>query len=267
MCTQSSLIYTPEMGVHGMIEFGNRVLTFLLLAIAVASIYLVRRHSPERTDLRRLSMTVLIGILVQAGVGGLTVLLRLHPGAVGVHYLLSVVLVVLATVFVHRSTRPPLPSDDEVTARQTRRLRTLVMSVLCLAALSIVLGTLTTGAGPHAGDDLSARNDLNLNLLQHLHAWAGYALIALSLVAVILSFTTGNGATGRILLLAVTLEALQIGLGIAQARLGLPAALVGAHMLIAIVIVSALTAAALRLPGRTHPSRSPSSITHDVAAR
>lgn len=125
MCTESSLVYTPEMGVHGMIEFGNRVLTFLLLAIAVACVHLVRRHTPHRTDLRNLSLTLLIGILLQAGVGGLTVLLRLHPGTVGVHYLLSVALVAVATVVLHRSTRP---ADGDAPVQNARVFRGLMVS-------------------------------------------------------------------------------------------------------------------------------------------
>lgn len=196
MCTDSSLVYTAEMGVHGIIEFGNRVLTFLLVAIAVTCLLWVSRCAAHRRDLRYLSAGVLIGIVLQAGIGGATVLLRLHPGAVGVHYLFSAAIVVAATAFVYRAVHGSAAPEGHVRVRGSRLVCGLVLSVIVVAMVSVVLGTLTTGAGPHAGDEVSARSGLDLMVLEHLHAGAGYVLVSVTLVAVVLARLTGHRAGG-----------------------------------------------------------------------
>ena len=106
-CTEDSFISTPEMGIHGIIEFGNRLLTFVLAIIAIAMFVLLLRLRKERPELFRLSILLGLGIPGQAVIGGVTVLTNLNPYVVGLHYVLSLVLVVLASVLLYRVRRGP----------------------------------------------------------------------------------------------------------------------------------------------------------------
>ncbi len=101
-CTEDSFVSTPEMGWHGVIEFGNRLLTFVLVIIAVVMLVLLLRLRKERPELFRLSIALGLGIPGQAVIGGITVLTNLNPWIVGLHYLLSLVLVALAAVLLFR---------------------------------------------------------------------------------------------------------------------------------------------------------------------
>ncbi|MFI8632351.1 heme A synthase [Microbacterium sp. NPDC077663] len=237
LCTEESLVNTPEMGIHGIIEFGNRLLTVVLIAIAVAAFLSVAGRRRERPDLVRLTLAIGIGIIVQAGVGGITVLLDLHPGAVGVHFILSAVLVSIAATFVYRVYAGPAGP------RRTGRVMTGLVAMLVVSAVvTIYLGTLTTGAGPHAGDSAAERNGLDASVLQHFHAWPSYALLGLTVLLVsIAAWRRVPVPDPRLLLLLLGAELVQMAIGIAQARLGLPVFLVGAHMVLACVLVAALT--------------------------
>ena len=87
-CSPDSLIATPEMGIHGAIEFGNRLMTFVLVAIALSAFLAVVRIR-ERGDLRRLALWVGLGVPTQALIGGLSVLTGLNPYVVGLHFVVS----------------------------------------------------------------------------------------------------------------------------------------------------------------------------------
>ena len=101
-CTEGSLVAVPEMGIHGAIEFGNRLLTFVLVIIALAMFLAVVRLRAERPELMRLSIALGAGIIAQAVIGGISVLTNLNPWVVGLHFVVSAVLVSLATVLVYR---------------------------------------------------------------------------------------------------------------------------------------------------------------------
>jgi heme a synthase len=235
-CTEDSFVSTPEMGIHGVIEFGNRLLTFLLIIIAVVMFILVVKLRRDRPELFRLSIVLGLGIPGQAVVGGITVLTNLNPYVVGVHYLLSAVLVGLAAVLVYRvrfgsktvrwSVPPPV--------------RGLSAVLVVALGISIVMGILTTGSGPHAGDGGAARNGLDSWLLQHLHAWPSYVVLGLSVTLVVLTVLTRIGSLRftrtAVALLAVVLS--QIMVGLYQARNGLPELFVGIHMVLAAVVVA-----------------------------
>lgn len=232
----------PEQGIHGAIEFGNRLLTFVLAAVAVAAVLLVVRLRRDRPDLFRLALALLAGIPAQAGLGGLTVLTGLDPWLVGAHFIVSAFLVSLAAAFVLRMyPRTRLESG----------VPSFVLPVACLAAsaaaMTIVLGVITTGAGPHAGDAATPRNGLDVDLLQHLHSYPAYAMLVLTvtLAGVVRRSDLAPVRTQVHALLAM--EAAQVAIGVAQVRLGVPALLVGVHMLLACGIVAALTALVLTL--------------------
>ena len=242
LCTADSIVATPEMGIHGAIEFGNRLLTFLLILIAAGMFFAVSQFRRERPELFRLSLALGFGIILQAVVGVITVWLDLHPGAVGVHFMISVVLVVLATVLVYRVTYGPRGRRD---APKGLAMTTHVLTLV--AAVAIYMGTLTTGAGPHAGDSLSARNGLDPALMQHVHAWPGYAMLALAVLVFVWARVAERDRVARFSGWLILAMLVQIAVGIAQSRMGLPELLVGLHMVLACVLASLTAATVLAL--------------------
>ena len=250
-CTEDSFVTTPEMGFHGIIEFGNRLLTFVLIIIAIAMFVFVLRLRKERPELFRLSLVIGLGIPGQAVLGGITVLTDLNPYVVGLHYLLSAVLVGLAAVLLYR-VRVAGPTTQWSVPVPVRVLSASALGVL---TISVLMGILTTGSGPHAGDGGVARNGLDSWLLQHFHAWPSYVFLGLVVLITGLAWFARVGSRRfrrtNTALLAVTI--VQIGIGLYQARNGLPELLVGIHMVMAAILV-AITISAL-LAQRVEPAR------------
>lgn len=242
-CTEESLIPVAEMGIHGIIEFGNRLLTFLLAAIAIATFALLWRLRRERRDLFRLAILLGCGIPAQAVLGGITVLTGLNPWIVGMHFIVSLVLVALATVFIVRVYRGPGPSVLAV----PRPLAVVVHITSLLVAVTAVVGVITTGSGPHAGDEGAARNGLDPAIMQHVHSWPAYATLAFTLVIVAWAWRMQRRILIRWSVGLLAVELVQMTVGIAQARLGLPGILVGIHMVLACVLVSAMVGTVLAL--------------------
>ena len=243
-CTSESLVPTPELGLHGLIEFGNRTLTGVLVVVALVAFLSVVRLWTTRPELPRLTLAVGIGIIVQAVVGGVTVWLHLHPAIVGLHFVISAALVAIATAYVVRVYAEPVPRRLAV----PRRYAMLVHVTSVVVLITVVIGILLTGSGPHAGDDAAARNGLDPIFWQHVHSWPAYVLFALTLVLFALSFRMP--AILRLprwtgLLLGV--EIVQIAVGLWQARTGLPIVLVNIHMVLAVSLVAAMTAVLMHL--------------------
>ncbi|MCR2762144.1 COX15/CtaA family protein [Microbacterium sp. zg.B48] len=243
-CTDDSLVPTAEMGIHGVIEFGNRMLTFILVIVAVTMFVFVVRMRRERRDLFWLSLAIGLYVPLQAIIGGITVLTNLNPYVVGLHYFASVILVGLATVLVQRVYAAPGPRVRAVPGwyAATAHLTSL------LVAVTVIVGILVTGSGPHAGDGGAARNGLNPEFMQHVHSWPAYALLLVTLVLLAGAGRTPPHLRLRLwvgLLLAV--EAAQTAVGLWQARAGLPIVLVNIHMVLAVLLVAAMTAVVLHL--------------------
>jgi cytochrome c oxidase assembly protein subunit 15 len=243
-CTADSLVNTPEMGIHGVIEFGNRLLTFVLVIVAILTFLFVVRMRRERRDLFWLALVIGLYVPLQAVIGGITVLTNLNPYVVGLHYFASVVLVAFATVLVVRVYAVPGPRVRAVPAWYAA-----VSSLTsALVLITIVVGILVTGSGPHAGDGGAARNGLDPGFMQHVHSWPAYALLALTLVLVAGSWRTPPALRLRLWTgLLLTVEAAQIAVGLWQARAGLPIALVNIHMVLAVLLVAAMTAVVMHL--------------------
>jgi cytochrome c oxidase assembly protein subunit 15 len=235
LCTEDSLVNTPEMGIHGVIEFGNRLLTILLLIIAVAVLVVLWRVRRERRDLWWMGVALLVVVPVQAVIGGISVWTQLNPYVVGLHFIVSVAATVVAMLVVLRVR------DRDVVAN-VRSIPALSWLIGATTAIGIVFGVLTTGSGPHAGDANAPRNGLNSELLQHIHAWSAYTSVALVVVAIILS----QGRVRRSWLVLGAGFVFQIVVGIAQARTGLPVELVGIHVLAAMVVTALATSAVYR---------------------
>lgn len=250
-CTDDSFVTTPEMGFHGIIEFGNRLLTFVLILIAIAMFVFVLRLRKERPELFTLSLVIGLGIPGQAVIGGITVLTDLNPYVVGLHYLLSAVLVGLAAVLLYR-VRVGGPSQEWGVPAPVRLLTAAMLGVL---TISVLMGILTTGSGPHAGDGGAARNGLDSWLLQHFHAWPSYVFLGLAVAVTALTWLAGVGSPRlkRTVTALVAVTAVQIGIGLYQARNGLPELFVGIHMVMAAILVAIMVSALLAQ--RLEPAR------------
>ncbi len=242
-CTADSLVNTPEMGVHGIIEFGNRVLSVLLGLVAIVAFVAILRLRKQRPDLFWLTLIAGLGIPAQAVVGGLSVLSGLNPYVVGFHFVVSIALVGLCTAFVFRLYAVPGPRVRAVPG-WFAGVAHLTSGVV---ALTILVGILTTGSGPHAGDANAPRNGLNSEILQHVHAIPAYVTFALTVVLVIGSFRYRTTRVHLFTRLLLAVEFAQIAVGLIQANTGLPGILVGVHMMLAALLASAMTAVVLAL--------------------
>ncbi|MET1044307.1 MAG: COX15/CtaA family protein [Microbacteriaceae bacterium] len=234
-CTPDSLVPTAEMGIHGIIEFGNRTMTGVLGIVAVVMIVMLWNLRRERRDLFALSLVLLGGILAQAIVGGITVWTGLNPVIVGFHYVVSLALVCVAAALVYRVYSPSGPRE-RVVPRWYAVLSHVSTAVL---AVTIAFGVLTTGAGPHSGDVAAGRNGFNAELLEHVHAWPAYALLALTLALVVGAWRMPRLRVWMLALLGV--ELVQIAVGLYQARNGLPEFAVGVHMVLAALLAAVMT--------------------------
>ena len=145
-CNDNSFTPHGAMGVHQFIEFGNRSLTFVLVAIAVATFVAARQAARrlDRPDLLRLSVVLALAIPAQAVLGGITVLSDLNPWIVSLHLVLSLAIVSVAVLFLHRLDHPPVrPARGVVPG--------LAWTTYAVTWLVLYAGTAVTGAGPHAG--------------------------------------------------------------------------------------------------------------------
>ncbi|MGC5033261.1 COX15/CtaA family protein [Micromonospora sp. DT229] len=227
-CTDDSYTTTAEMGVHGVIEFGNRLLTFVLVAIAGATLLAVLAHRPRRRGALPLALGVVLGIVAQAVIGGITVRTQLHPSIVGIHFVVSMLLL-LVSYALWRQVREP---DGPKVALVPPALRTLTWITVLVSAAVIIVGVLVTGSGPHAGDADAVRNGLDPQTISQVHADLVFLLIGLTvglwLALRALGAPAGTVRAARTLLVV---ELAQGVIGFVQYFANLPVLLVGAHML------------------------------------
>jgi heme a synthase len=242
-CTPGSLVVTPEMGIHGLIEFGNRMVAVVLTLVCIITFVLVVRLRRSRPELFWLAFSIGLGIPAEAVIGGMSVLTGLNPYVVGLHFAVSIVLIALSTALLYRVYDTAGPYRVFAPAMLWR----LSLATAATTALTIVLGIVTTGAGPHAGDATAPRNGLDPAILDHLHSYPAYAMLALSLVVLYLAWAGGAVRTFRFAVLLLGIELVQILVGIVQVRLAVPAILVGVHMILACLLAIAVTALVLSL--------------------
>lgn len=241
-CTADSLIPTDELSYHGLIEFGNRMMTGVVGIIALVVVILIWRMRKTRRDLWILSLIVVGGVVAQGIVGGITVRTGLNPFIVGFHYVCSIVLVCIAAAFLQR-----MDSVPGARVRAVPRWYSIFTHVTTFVlAVTIAVGVLTTGAGPHSGDKAVGRNGFNAEILEHVHSWPGYALLALTLVLTIAAWAQAL-PTRRWITVLLALEFVQIAVGLYQARNGLPEFAVGVHMVLAAFAAATMTVVVLHL--------------------
>src|SRR3954451_23307548 len=224
------------MGLHSAIEFGNRILTFVVAAGAIARFLLAWRHG--RASVLRLSLLLALGVPAQAVIGGITVLTGLNPWVVSLHLLVSLAMVALAVTLCRRlgeGDGPPQPSVPVGTFRLSR-------AVLLAGWAVLYGGTVVTGSGPHAGDASAPRNGLDPRALSQLHADLVFLLLGLTVAAVLVLRTGEVPALARRAAVTLLLVELAQGLvGFVQYFTDLPVVLVACHLLGAALVSAAMT--------------------------
>lgn len=244
--------YTPVVqqpqGVHKYIEFGNRTLTSVVGVAALAAlvgVWVLVRRAERRRSLLAIAALPLLGVVVQAVLGGITVLTRLHPATVAAHFLVSAAIVAASAYLLWRIGE----GDGPAVAVVAVEVRWLGRALVVLTGIVLVLGTLVTGSGPRSGDSMApVRFGFDPRAMSWLHSdavlvWFG-VLLAL-LVAARLSGAPAAVRRAARVTLAVGL--LQGAIGYVQYLTGLPAVAVALHMLGASLLVIAVTRLVLTL--------------------
>ncbi|GAA3727350.1 COX15/CtaA family protein [Salinactinospora qingdaonensis] len=260
-CTPESFVPvgTEHAALNAAIEFGNRMLTFLVLAVGIIVFLATLRLRPRRRDLLVLATLIPLGVLGQGVVGGITVWSGLHPASVATHFLLST-FVVIGTVAYYVRCREPRGVLRLTVSPPVRRLATALLPV---GFALLAAGTVVTGTGPHGGDAEAPRFGLDLVLVTRVHAVLAWLTV---LGAVAVAALVRKGAAPRTvrvqawLLLAALLA--QGALGYTQYALGLPEGLVVLHVLGAMVVWIAL----LRLYFATAERVAPTGVEGERAA-
>ncbi|KUL53638.1 MULTISPECIES: COX15/CtaA family protein [unclassified Streptomyces] len=232
-CTEDSLTTTHEMGFHGVIEFGNRMLTYVLCAAVGWAIITARSQKPVRRSLTRLGWIQFWLVMGNAVLGGIVVLVGLNPYTVAAHFLLSTALIAVASTMWQRTRE----GDGEPRPLVGKAVAQLVWFLVAASALLIAVGTVVTGAGPHAGDssDVPRMNLAPIGLdwegVTKLHAVLAWIVVTLTFALwfVLKAVDAPPGPLARTRDLFLVLLA-QGAIGYVQYFTDLPEVLVGLHM-------------------------------------
>jgi len=222
-CTAGSYVPVPgqvEGRLHSWIEFSNRLLTFVLVVAALITLIAVVRAG--RRDLRLLAAGQFLGVFGQGVLGGITVLTNLNPISVASHYLLSTVLIAAAVSLYSRRHKPARKKSSPRTINIFSRLH------ISLSAVVIILGTIVTGAGPHAGDINAPRLHIGIASAAFMHGVSVFLLLLLTTVFLISNKI--SELTKRRLAIFALLTLSQGAIGMIQYIQGVPELLVAIHL-------------------------------------
>jgi cytochrome c oxidase assembly protein subunit 15 len=246
-CVPGSYTPVPHQaeGWHRYVEFGNRTLTSVVSIAAIATVYAVWRWTARRRDLLVPAVLVLVGVGVQAVLGGITVRTGLNPFTVSAHFLVSMCLVASAAYLVFRA--PERAGARELVVHPL--VERLGWATCAAGAVVLALGTVVTGSGPHSGDAHEpARFGLDPRTISWLHADAVMLFVGLVVAVWVASrLTSSSSAPGRAWAAVFAVTLVQGLVGYTQYFTGLPWGVVLVHMLLATLLVVALTRAMVRL--------------------
>ncbi|MCG5215046.1 COX15/CtaA family protein [Streptosporangium sp. KLBMP 9127] len=229
-CTPDSFtpVAHPEHSMmNTLIEFGNRLLSFVVLVAAVACVVAALRLAARRRDLVRLAWLQLIGVLFQAMWGGIVVRSLLNPVTVSVHFVVSIGLIAACYALYARSVE----GDAKPVALVHRHLRTLGFALVAAVAVLLVAGVVVTGTGPHSGDVAASRFDFDIETVARLHADIVYVVVGMTFALLLgLHVTDAPGRVRRAALLLFGVELAQGVIGYVQYFTAVPATLVAMHV-------------------------------------
>lgn len=239
-CVDGSISPTSEQteSWHKYVEFGNRLLTFALLLIALLAIVAIRQHNvaratsglTKRRSLTFLAVGSLVGIFAQAILGGITVLTGLHPLTVAAHFMVSIGLITVAQVLL---TKAKEPDDTPVVSLVPTAIAVGMRVHIWLALSLLAVGTLVTGSGPHAGDSAEiVRLNFDERTISSIHADIVFLFVGLTIgLLIALSATHSDAKIIRLAWIVLAICIVQGIIGYTQYFTGLPWALVSVHVL------------------------------------
>jgi heme a synthase len=260
-CTETSMVVTRETGLHGAIEFGNRMLTFVITAAVVAA--LVTAWRAARRDLVRLAGVLFLGIVGQALLGAVTVLTGLNPVTVMAHLLVSMGLIAVAAYAYDVARGPRVPARRVV----RREIHLGGLLLVAVVGATLAAGTVVTGTGPHSGDkDASHRLPFDLAAVTQLHS--DLVLLMLGLTVGLLIALAATDAPARVSRRGVTLLGVALAqgvIGVAQYATDLPVVLVGLHVLGATLVWIAALRLLLSMTRRVQEPVADAAVHDDLA--
>lgn len=230
-CDATSLTPSPELGIHGIIEFANRLFTGAIVVAVGWVIVAARLQKPRDRSITRLAWSQFWLVVANALAGGVTVLTGLNPWVVALHFMMAVALLTTTTLTWHRVNEGG--RDFAFVAGRRGAVGGLSWALALLTLVLIVVGTLVSGSGPHSGDSADVpRMGFVWADVTIVHGVLGAAVLVL---AIVLWFVVQKGQQRTILrrrllafLVVVTLQGV---VGVVQALIGLPEALVAIHLL------------------------------------
>ena len=234
-CSASSFVPHRALGVHGVIEFGNRTITFVLTAVAIATLVAAWRHG--RPAVTRIALLLALGVPAQAVIGGISVLTELNPWVVALHLLVSMAMIAGAVVLLRRLKEGDGPAQLLV----PKGVAWMVRATFIAGWVVLYLGTVVTGSGPHAGAANAPRNGLDPQAFSQLHADVVFLFVGLTIAAVLVLKSVHaprRAFDAAAVLLAI--EVAQAAVGFAQYFTGLPVSLVTLHLLGAAAVSAAM---------------------------
>lgn len=218
---------------HALVEFGNRLVTVLVCVAVGLAVLAAAFRVPRRRDLQWLAAGTLLGVLAQAVLGGITVLEKLAPQWVMAHFLLSMAVITVGVVLVHRDGQP----EGARTARVGPETLWVSRIMVALAAVVVGLGTVVTGAGPHSGSTGVRRLDIAPRDAAEMHSTMVMLLVGVTLATLLLlrpsQAPPDVERRARWLLYVMVAQGV---VGYAQYFTGVPAGLVEVHVIGAVAV-------------------------------
>jgi cytochrome c oxidase assembly protein subunit 15 len=235
-CEGGSFVPHRALGIHGAIEFSNRMVTFLLAAVAIATLVAALRYG--RPAIVRLAVLLALGVPAQAVIGGITVLTELNPWIVAFHLLVSLAMIGVAVLLLRQLAE----GDGPATRTVPDGVAWLVRATFISGWAVLYVGTVVTGSGPHAGSALAPRNGLDPRALSQLHTDVVFLLVGLTIAAVLVLRTLNAPERAqRAAVVLLLVELAQATIGFLQYFTGLPVVLVSFHLLGAALLSAAMT--------------------------
>ncbi|PRY17462.1 COX15/CtaA family protein [Kineococcus rhizosphaerae] len=224
-CTDDSFTSaTATTGIHGAIEFGNRMLTTVICVAVGAVIIACLLQRPRHRALLWSAWGQFAGVVLNAVVGGITVWTGLNPYVVAAHFLAAIALLISTTVSYDIAHRAVVPAPAE-------RTRRLARALVAVTAVVVVVGTVVTGSGPHPGDSAEVhRIPVSWTVVTVVHGIAAVGALLLAAVVVVSAKRSGDDLVGRRAKILLVLFVAQAALGVYQSLDGLPGLAVVLHL-------------------------------------
>lgn len=252
-CTDTTLAPTAAMGVHGAIEFGNRMLTGALCAVVGWVIIAARLQREPMPGVLRGGWAQFWVVVLNAVVGGVTVWLKLSPYIVAAHFLAAMLLLTTAVITWHLA-REPRPEAER--GELPSGCRSAAVALVAVSALLLVVGTMATGSGPHAGDSSDVpRMPLDWTAVTVVHGLLAAAVLGIAGYLWFALPRTGSGQARRKTVYFLAVVAAQGGVGVVQSLTGLPSVAVVLHLLGSALVWAGALQVYLTIAGST--SRQP----------